>query len=138
MKKRTKILGACILLSAVTVMTSYAGSWQRNERGWWWQEDNGSYPVNTWCWLDGNGDGVSECYYFDNNGYMLANTITPDGYQVNGDGAWVAGSVVQTKRRKFLSLEEAAKIVLDYRYSQSSDPDEGFVIFDEETVITGE
>lgn len=138
MKKKMRILGAGILLSAVMVMTSYAGSWQRNEKGWWWLEDNGSYPVSTWCWLDGNGDGISECYYFDNNGYMLANTITPDGYQVNGDGAWVDGSVVQTKRRKWYSLEEAEKMALDYRYSHASDPNGTFVIFDEETEITGE
>lgn len=47
--------------------------------------------------LDGNGDGVAECYYFDGNGYMLANTTTPDGYTVNADGAWTVNGVVQTK-----------------------------------------
>ena len=42
-------------------------------------------PTNSWQWIDGNGDGVSESYYFDGNGYMLFNTTTPDGYTVNAD-----------------------------------------------------
>ena len=51
----------------------------------------------SWQWLDGNHDGVAECYYFDQTGYMLNNAKTPDGYQVNADGAWVVNSAVQTK-----------------------------------------
>ena len=80
-----------------STMTSFAG-WQSGMNGWWWQNDDGTYPTNTWQWLDGNGDGVAECYYFDGNGYMLANTTTPDGYQVNIDGAWTVNGVVQTQR----------------------------------------
>ena len=40
---------------------------------------------------------VAECYYFDGNGYMAANTTTPDGYTVDGSGAWVVDGVVQTQ-----------------------------------------
>ena len=47
--------------------------------------------------VDGNGDGVAECYYFDGNGYILANTTTPDGYQVNAGGAWIQNGAVKTK-----------------------------------------
>lgn len=116
------ILGASLLLSTVTVITSYAGSWQNDGRGWWWLEDNGSYPANAWCWLDGNQDGVSECYYFDENGYMLANTVTPDGYQVNGNGAWIVNGSVQTKGRNGgkLTPEEATNII--YNYNKGSYP----------------
>ena len=49
-----------------------------------------------WQWIDGNGDGVSESYYFGSNGYLLTNTTTADGYTVNADGAWVVDGVVQT------------------------------------------
>ena len=140
MKKRinskwVRILGASLLLSTVTVMTSYAGSWQKDGRGWWWQEDNGSYPTNAWCWLDGNQDGVSECYYFDGNGYMLANTTAPDGYQVNGDGAWTVDGVVQTKGRGYYTLEEASQMALNYHYALYPDADGTFVIFDEEAKV---
>ena len=69
-------------MSAAT--TALAGQWQQNSKGWWWQEDNGTYPKSQWQWIDGNKDGIAECYYFDNSGYMLSNTTTPDGYVVNG------------------------------------------------------
>ena len=45
----------------------------------------------------GPGRSISECYYFDGNGYMAANTTTPDGYTVDGSGAWVVDGVVQTQ-----------------------------------------
>lgn len=77
------------------VFPSLAGSWQSNLTGWWWQEDDGSYPVNGWKWIDGNGDGAAECYYFNEQGYCLLNTYAPDGYQVNENGAWVVDGVVQ-------------------------------------------
>lgn len=110
------ILGASLLLSTVTVITSYAGSWQNDGRGWWWREDNGSYPANAWCWLDGNQDGVSECYYFDGNGYMLVNTVTPDGYQVNESGAWIVNGSVQTRgqQSRKLTLDEAVDIIYNH------------------------
>lgn len=46
--------------------------------------------------IDGNNDGIVECYYFDQYGYMVANT-TQDGYMLNADGQWVNNGVVQTK-----------------------------------------
>ena len=69
-------------------MNCYAAGWQQNQNGWWWQYDDASWPAATWQWLDGNGDGTAECYYFDGNGYMLAGTTTPGGYQVDGEGRW--------------------------------------------------
>ena len=99
MRKLKKIV-ALLMTAAIalgTTMTSMAASWQLDSIGWWWQNDDGSYPTNSWQWLDGNGDGVAECYYFDGNGYMLANTTTPDGYQVNADGAWVELGIVRTR-----------------------------------------
>ena len=99
MRKLKKIV-ALLMTAAIalgTATTSFAASWQSDSIGWWWQNDDGTWPANSWQWLDGNGDGVAECYYFDGNGYMLANTTTPDGYQVNSDGAWVQNGAVQTQ-----------------------------------------
>lgn len=58
----------------------------------------GNFAVNEWLWIDGNGDGIAECYNFDSTSFMRANTVTPDGYTVNADGAWVIDGVVQTKQ----------------------------------------
>lgn len=99
MKRSKKIvaLAMAALMTAGSGMTVFAGQWQSDTNGWWWQNDDGSYPVGSWQWLDGNNDGTAECYYFDGNGYMLANTITPDGYSVDGNGAWVVNGVIQTQ-----------------------------------------
>ena len=57
--------------------------WQNNGYGWWYQRANGTYPHSEWEIINGIW------YYFDENGYMLADTTTPDGYYVDINGAWV-------------------------------------------------
>lgn len=99
-KKRIKKVVVTIAALATALVFSfpaYAGSWKQDQTGWWWQDDDGSYPSSTWRWLDGNKDGWSECYYFDSSGYMALNTVTPDGNQVDGNGAWVVNGIVQSK-----------------------------------------
>lgn len=76
---------------------SFAGSWGKNSNGWFYLNDDGSYATSTWQWIDGNNDGIAECYYFDNAGYLLTDTIIDDS-QVNSDGAWINNGVVQTKQ----------------------------------------
>lgn len=86
-------LGLIMTMSSV----SFAGSWKQDSTGWWYQNDDGSWPVSGWQWIDGNQDGTAECYYFDNGGYCLFHTTTPDGYQVDENGACIVNGVVQTK-----------------------------------------
>ena len=57
--------------------------WQQSGYGWWYQRANGTYPASEWEQINGIW------YYFDANGYMLADTTTPDGYYVDANGAWV-------------------------------------------------
>lgn len=64
-------------------MTTFAGEWKQDATGWWYQNDDGGYPVSTWQEIDGKQ------YYFNENGYLLTNTITPDGQQVDENGALV-------------------------------------------------
>lgn len=89
MKK--KIILAAILCSCMMAGNVLAGEWKAAPSGWWYQKDDGSYFANGWQWIDGR------CYYFDPNGYCLVNTITPDGYFVDGNGAWIVNGVVQTQ-----------------------------------------
>ena len=96
MKKIVALLMAMAMVVGSN-MTVFASGWQQNSTGLLLQNDDGSWPANSWEWLDGNGDGVAECYYFDGNGYMLANTTTPDGYTVNADGAWTVNGEIQTQ-----------------------------------------
>ena len=90
MKKAITIVIATATMAS-QAMTAMAAEWKQNEIGYWYQEDNGSYPTNSWKWINGR------CYYFDSNGYMLANTTTPDGYTVDATGAWTVNGAVQTQ-----------------------------------------
>lgn len=94
-----KLIGfaAVAAFSSVMAFSAMAGVWKQDNVGWWYDNGNGTYPSNSWQWIDGDNNGTAECYYFDRTGYMLANTTTPDGYQVNGSGAWVQNGTVQTR-----------------------------------------
>ena len=109
------------LMIVLLPVTSQAGTWKKNSTGWWWQEDNGSYPVSQWKWLDGNKDGIYECYAFDSNGYIYTNTTTPDGYTVNADGAWTIGNSVQLKYQKDMDSQNNSGNASDNNQSTSSD-----------------
>lgn len=91
-------------ISACLVIPSMAttAQWKRNDRGWWYEEANGSYPTATWKLIN------NKWYYFDGIGYMaesrwignyyvgaegamLVSTVTPDGYYVDETGKWIEG-----------------------------------------------
>ena len=94
-----KLIGfaAVAAFSSLMALSAMAGVWKQDNVGWWYDNGNGTYPSNSWQWIDGDNNGTAECYYFDRTGYMLANTTTPDGYQVNALGAWVQNGTVQTR-----------------------------------------
>ena len=96
-KKAMKVFAATMLCTGAFALTSFAGSWVNDAHGWWYNYGNGNGPSSSWQWIDGNNDGIAECYYFDRMGYCMMNATTPDGYQVNGSGAWVENGVVQTR-----------------------------------------
>lgn len=95
--KKVKLLFAAVVLSITMSFSAFAGQWNQDAKGWWYQNDDGTYPVSSWQWIDGNADGVSECYYFNESGYCLTNTTTPDGKTVDANGALVISGTVQTK-----------------------------------------
>ena len=118
MKKRLVVLAAALSMSMGLSMVSYAGSWQHDSKGTWYLTDDYKYPVSQWKNIDGNW------YYFNTKGYtltgwqwvdgkayffndgrnsafpqsaMLRNTKSPDGYDLNGEGAWTQNGIVMTK-----------------------------------------
>ena len=83
------------ILNTLGVMTAYA-DWQKYENTWYYLNPDGTKNANGWFWIDGNKDGIAECYYFDQNGAMAA-SCTIDGYEVNSEGQWIQNGKVQTK-----------------------------------------
>ena len=89
-------------LLVIPVMAANEAQCKRNDKGWWYEEADGSYPTNQWRFIN------NKWYYFDNIGYMLENrwvgnyyvgadgdmlvsTSTPDGYYVDANGKWIEG-----------------------------------------------
>ena len=90
------------LLSLSAAFPAMAGSWKNgagdNAARWWYDNGDNTWAANGWRWIDGNQDGVSECYYFDAEGWLLTATTTPDGYTVNADGAWTVNGIAQSRQ----------------------------------------
>ena len=91
-KKMKACMKGCVIgLASMTLVSMMppvcvdAASWKRNNVGWWWEEDNHSYPVNQWKTINGKN------YYFNNRGYMVSgwNRIGGVWYYFGGanDGA---------------------------------------------------
>ena len=96
----------CILTSFVFLLSGTAkADWVKgnSKNAWWYDLGNGKYYLSSWQWIDGNHDGIAECYCFDENGWMFENTITPDRFTVNENGAWTVDNIVQTKSANLIS-----------------------------------
>lgn len=97
MRKKGFVILAAAALSVAAALPAFASGWQQGADGRYLygiSADNSQKCTNGWYWIL-SADGVSmKCYYFDANGYMLANTTTPDGYQVNADGQWVKDNAI--------------------------------------------
>lgn len=57
--------------------------WKEDESGWWYDNGDGTYPVNQWKEIEGKQ------YYFGEDGYMYQSQYTPDGYWVDENGVWI-------------------------------------------------
>lgn len=83
----------------------YAGQWESDRFGWSYYDDNNNFMQESWkkinnCWYHFNEDGyIQKGWFNDNgkwyylseeNGIMLSDSITPDGYYVDSTGVWNA------------------------------------------------
>lgn len=82
---------------------SGSGAWLWDNTGWWYCNADKSYTISNWqyindSWYYFNEYGYmvtgwvlwnSKWYYCGEDGAMLCDTITPDGFYVDGSGAWV-------------------------------------------------
>lgn len=85
------------------VKTGSGNGWKQDETGWWFRFSDDSYAYNCWQMIDGkwycfDGNGYlrygwiasgGKWYYCGEDGAMVINAQTPDGYYVGGDGAWI-------------------------------------------------
>lgn len=65
LKKGCAIGLTAIMISSIAVpINAEAATWKKNKVGWWWQEDDGSWPESTWKTVNGKR------YCFNQQGYM--------------------------------------------------------------------
>lgn len=69
--------------------------WDNASSKYKYLKDDYTYAKSEWIAYDSNGNGKVEYYYFDENEYLLVNTVTPDGYTVNEEGQWVENGRVK-------------------------------------------
>ncbi len=65
MKKNKLLLASAIVISLLTPMSQVKADWKRDNVGWWYSLNNGSYYKNTGAYIDG------KWYRFDDRGYMM-------------------------------------------------------------------
>ena len=58
-----------------------ATGWVKDSGSWYYLKNSGSMATG---WVKDSG----KWYYLASSGNMLRNTYTPDGYYVDGSGAW--------------------------------------------------
>lgn len=73
--------GLVVALAAPFPALGAEPGWSKQEDGWHYYFEDGS-PATGWVEVEGKS------YYIPANGGMLKDTITPDGYYVDRDGAW--------------------------------------------------
>ena len=95
------VAAAAAGMSVLFSVTPFAAGWElgTGEHASQWRYVNADNTVDTgWHVIDGNGDGIAEWYYFNEEGWLLTSTTTPDGYTVNENGAWVKDGQVMTEK----------------------------------------
>ena len=126
MKKKIKkiktifIAAAAAGIAMMNCMTCFAYGWfwgGNNTLKYGTNEDNSQFYHDEWQWLDGNGDGLTERYYFWDNGTIsdTGDGTAPDGSQLK-NGAWAVNGEIQ--HQGTLLPKDANFGVLTYNYNQ--------------------
>lgn len=99
-KDLIKILVVTVVTGAIITLNPIQSNaeWKNYNNGWWYIE--GSSYVKGWKQIDG------KWYYFNNNGRMLFNTITPDGYIVDINGVWDGRTQYTFSNKKTLEAKQ--------------------------------
>lgn len=124
--KKTKIFVTTMMISIILAVPAFAGEWKANANGWWYENDDGSYPVAQWKEVNG------KYYYFGTDGYMLASTITPDGYQVGADGAWIPDMEAKIQDNQY--LDAYASFLRSYQIPKDTKPMFHLLYIDEDMI----
>ena len=108
-----KRLFLAVLLIFGMSQLCFAGQFVQNGDRLSYYQDDGTYAISKWVEIDTDSDGVNESYYFDSSGFLLVNTITPDGYKVNELGQWMQNIPKNANSEKVDNVQNAISQQID-------------------------
>lgn len=73
-KKLSCIVFLALVMLVISISPIYAGNWKKDNKGWWYQENDGTYPKDDYKYVN------EQWYYFDQEGYMVIGWYQIDGY----------------------------------------------------------
>jgi hypothetical protein len=117
MKNIRKIVCVAGILGTLCAFPVMAAEWKQESDGrWWYQNDDGSYPVSEWKVID------DKEYYFDAEGYMAENT-TIDGKEIGADGT-VMTQEASAETTEGSGEDEKSETVTDTAEESEADTEE--------------
>lgn len=114
MKLNKKVLCSCMVmsLSALCSFSAFAGTWNTDQRGWTYQNDDGSFVVSNWV----KSNGV--WYYMNTAGLMATNQfVFHDGswYFVDENGAMVY-DCAKAINGKWYRFDNTGRMITGWQY----------------------
>ena len=91
--------------------------WKKNDKGWWYEYEDGSYPTNKWLKIEG------EWYYFGSDGYAYCDKwLKWDGawYWLNKDCKMVKDCILFINE-KYYAFDKDGKMKTDVEVSDNGD-----------------
>lgn len=104
-------------LKKVVATTTQTPQWKKNDKGWWYEYADGSYPTSKWLKID------NEWYYFGGDGYAYCNKwVQTDGvwYWLNGDCKMVKDCVLLING-KYYAFDKDGKMKTEVEVSNNGD-----------------
>ena len=85
---KNRIFVVLITIFVLLLATASFAFWYEYDKvgGIIWLNEDASYPKDGWMYLDEDSDGAGYFYYFEEDGKLLIDTITPDYRVVNEKG----------------------------------------------------
>ena len=128
--KKLRLFASTAVLSAIMSMNAFAGQWVQDNVGWWYQNDDGTYPTSQWYsennkWYYFNKDGYmvigwlhltnsDEYYYFNPDGSMRTDPLEENGYTYTFDAS---GKCTNRPEDQIQSLYNSEVLRLEVRNS---------------------
>lgn len=104
---KIKLLFVAVVLMSMSIHFDSFAIWGEKDGKIYWFNLDGTIAINGWKLIDDNNDGIGYYYYFDEDGFILVDDITPDYKIVGKDGRRVGydGNIV-TEDIENISLED--------------------------------